>query len=171
MIWRRMLIRSDLTLFGLHRAIQIAFGWEDYHLHAFKVHGRHFGTQWTGQRHYLVEDGKVLRELTLADLSLRLRQRRVYEYDFGDFWEHEIRVETREAPSADKLYPVCIDGARAGPPEDIGGPDGYERLLERLEGVHIEQEEGIYGLLDEDDPDDEEQVDGEEWTPADRAGF
>lgn len=40
MIWRRLLVRSDLTLFGLHRVIQIAFGWEDYHLHAFKVHGR-----------------------------------------------------------------------------------------------------------------------------------
>ena len=171
MIWRRLLIRSDLTLFGLHRAIQIVFGWEDYHLHAFKVHGRQFGTQWTGQRHHLVEDGKVLRELTLADLSLRLRQRMMYEYDFGDFWEHEIRVETREQPSADKPWPVCIDGARAGPPEDIGGPDGYERLLERLEDVRIEQEDGLYGLLDEDELDDEGQGDGKDWTPADRAGF
>src|SRR3546814_4470632 len=102
MIWRRLLVRSDLTLFGLHRVIQIAFGWEDYHLHAFKVHGRRFGTQRTGERHHLVEDGKILRELTLADLSLRVRQRMMYEYDFGDFWEHEIRVEAREQPSADK---------------------------------------------------------------------
>src|SRR3546814_15797052 len=81
MIWRRLLVRSDLTLFGLHRVIQIAFGWEDYHLHAFKVHGRRFGTQRTGERHHLVEDGKILRELTLADLSLRVRQRMMYEYD------------------------------------------------------------------------------------------
>ena len=48
MIWRRLVVPSDLTLHGLHRAIQIAFGWEDYHLHAFKVHGRYYGTEWTG---------------------------------------------------------------------------------------------------------------------------
>lgn len=114
------------------------------------MHGRRFGTQWTGQRHHLVESGKVLRELTLADLSLRLRQRIVYEYDFGDFCEHEIRVETRETPPADKFYPICIDGARAGPPENIGGTGGYERLLERLEDVRVEQENGIYELLGEE---------------------
>ena len=51
MIWRRLPVRSDHTLFGLQRTIQIAFGWEDYHLHAFKVHGRRFGTQWTGERY------------------------------------------------------------------------------------------------------------------------
>lgn len=171
MIWRRLLVRSDLTLFGLHRTIQIAFGWEDYHLHAFKVHGRRFGTQWTGERHYLIGDGEGLRELTLADLSLRLRQRILYEYDFGDFWEHEVRVEAREKPSADKSHPICVDGARAGPPEDIGGPGGHDRLLERLEDVRLEQEDGAYSFLDEDDPDDEEASDGDEWTPADRNGF
>lgn len=64
----------------------------------------------------------------------------MYEYDFGDFWEHEIRVEAREQPSADKPWPVCTDGARAGPPEDIGGPGGYERLLERLDELRFDQE-------------------------------
>lgn len=171
MIWRRLLVRSDLTLFGLHRVIQIAFGWEDYHLDAFRVHGRRFGTQWTGKRHHLVEDGKILRELTLADLSLRVRQRMMYEYDFGDFWEHEVRVEAREQPSADKPWPVCTDGARAGPPEDIGGPGGYERLLERLDDVRFDQGNGLDDFLDENDTSDGEEDDGEEWTPADRAGF
>lgn len=52
MIWRRLVVPSDLTLHGLHRASQIAVGWEDYHLHAFKMHGRRYGTEWTGQRHY-----------------------------------------------------------------------------------------------------------------------
>ena len=65
-------------------AIQIALGWEDYHLHAFKAHGRCYSTEWTGQRHH-VEDGDDLREVTLADLSLRLRQKILYEHDFGDF--------------------------------------------------------------------------------------
>src|SRR3546814_5557220 len=92
MILLRLLVRSDLTLFGLHRVIQIAFGWEDYHLHAFKVHGRRFGTQRTGERHHLVEDGKILRELTLADLSLRVRQRMMYEYDRSE--EHTSELQS-----------------------------------------------------------------------------
>ena len=66
MIWRRLLVPADLTLYGLHRVIQIAFGWEDYHLHAFKLHGRRYGTMWTGERHHHA-DG---REVALADLGV-----------------------------------------------------------------------------------------------------
>jgi len=96
MIWWRLLVRSDLTLFGLHRVIQIAFGSDDYHLHAFKVHGRRFGTQWTGDQHHLVEDGKVSRELTFADLSLRLRQRMMYEYDLGASQNLVVNVRSHD---------------------------------------------------------------------------
>src|SRR3546814_12194690 len=95
----------------------------------------------------------------------------MYEYDFGDFWEHEIRVEAREQPSADKPWPVCTDGARAGPPEDIGGPGGYERLLERLDELRFDQGNGLDDFLDENDASDGEEDDGDEWTQADRAGF
>jgi hypothetical protein len=83
---------------------------------------------WTGERHR----DKTGREITLADLRLRVRQRILYEYDFGDLWEHEIRVEARLDGESGKAYPICIDGARAGPPEDIGGPGGYHALLDRL---------------------------------------
>src|SRR3546814_16075347 len=86
----------------------------------------------------------------------------MYEYDFGDFWEHEIRVEAREQPSADKPWPVCTDGARAGPPEDIGGPGGYERLLERLDELRFDQGNGLDDFLDENDTSDGEEDDGED---------
>lgn len=128
MIWRRLLAPEEMTLYALHRAIQIAFGWKDYHLHAFKLHGRHYGTTWTGERHR----DAAGREVTLAELQLRMRQRIHYEYDFGDMWEHEIRVEAKLKREAGKAYPICIAGARAGPPEDIGGPRGYDVLLDRL---------------------------------------
>jgi Plasmid pRiA4b ORF-3-like protein len=80
---------EEMTLHALHRTIQIAFGREDCHLHAFKLHGRHYGTMRAGERHR----DAAGREVTLADLQLRVRQRIHYEYDFGDLWEHEIRVE------------------------------------------------------------------------------
>jgi hypothetical protein len=84
MIWRRLLVPEILTLYALPRTIQIAFSWEDYHLQAFKLHGRRYGTTWTGERHRDAAD----REVTLADLQLRVHQRIRYEYDFGDLWEH-----------------------------------------------------------------------------------
>ncbi len=117
-IWRRVLVPADLTLYELHRVIQIAFGWEDYHLHAFKLHGRHYGTMWTDDRHR----DAAGHEITPADLQLRVRQRILYEYDLCDLWEHEIRVEAKLKREDGKVYPVCIAGARAGPPEDSGGP-------------------------------------------------
>lgn len=157
---------SDPTLYGLHRSVQIAFGWEDYHLHAFKVHGRRYGTQWTGQRHYI--DGGARRELALADLSLRQRQKFLYEYDFGDFWEHEIRIEGREGADHEKPYPLCTGGGRARPPEDIGGPEGYDRLLERLEDVRLERLYGTYHSIDLDDGEGSEE---DEWALAARNGF
>ncbi len=116
------------------------FGWEDYHLHAFKLHGRHDGTTWTGERH---------RDAVLADLQLRVRQRIRYEYDFGDLWEHEIRVEAKLEREGGKVYPVCIGGARAGPPEDIGGPPGYMALVDRIRFGDIDQL--LHGDEDTDD--------------------
>jgi hypothetical protein len=173
MVWRRLVVPSDLTLYGLHRAIQIAVGWEDYHLHAFKVHGRYYGTEWTGQRHH-VEDGDELREVTLADLSLRLRQKILYEYDFGDFWEHEVRVEARELADPKKPFPVCVGGARAGPPEDVGGPDGYDRLLERLHDLRLRLLFDALAPAGEDDGGKEDEFEDDEedaWALACSYGF
>jgi hypothetical protein len=151
MIWRRLLIPADLTLYGLHCAIQIVFGWEDDHLHAFHLHGRRYGTMWSGERHRDIHG----REITLADLRLRQRQRILYEYDFGDLWEHEIRVEAKLQDAPRGPYPVCIGGARDGPPEDIGGPSGYHALLDRLrcgntDGLIAEDDDS--GDDDDDDP-------------------
>ena len=92
------------------------------------------------------------REVTLADLQLRLRQRIHYEYDFGDLWEHEIRVEATLKRVSGKVYPTCTAGARAGPPEDIGGPGGYNALVDRFRFGDIDR------LLRGDD---EEDVDEE----------
>lgn len=173
MIWRRVVVSSDLTLYGLHRVFQIVFGWEDYHLHAFRARGRCHSTEWTGQRHYRLDDDDDLYELRLSDLSLRLRGKFAYEYDFGDFWEHEGRLEAREEPSPAKPYPVCVGGARAGPPEDVGGPGGYERLLQRQSDWRYDIGMGPDRLYEDGIPDDleEEWTEDERWMVASRNGF
>lgn len=152
-IWRRVLVPADLTLYGLHRVIQIAFGWEDYHLHAFKLHGRHYATMWTGERHR----DAAGHEIILSDLQLRMRQRILYEYDFGDLWEHEIRVEARLKREDGKVYPVCIAGARAGPPEDSGGPAGYLMLVDRFRLGDIGR---LFSGDDEDEYEDDDPLYG-----------
>ena len=116
MIWRRLLVSDDTTLVDLHEIIQISMGWEGYHLWTFSINGKGYGHAY---------GAGLTREdydTTLSDLDLRLRHRFLYTYDFGDFWQHEVRLETIMAPEPAKSYPTCIGGRQACPPEACGGP-------------------------------------------------
>jgi hypothetical protein len=75
----------------------------------------------------------------LKDLGLRINERFVYEYDFTDAWQHQIRVETILALKPHQRYPVCIDGRRACPPEDCGGPWRFLALRQHYSSFHIMQ--------------------------------
>lgn len=112
-------------------------------------------------------------ELRLRDLPLRLRGKFVYAYDFGDCWAHEVRLEAREEPNPSRPYPVCLGGARAGPPEDVGGPDGYERLLQRQAEWQYDVNMGPDRPYEDGIPDDleGEWTDDARWTIAARNGF
>ena len=153
MVWRRVLVRADLALYGLHRVIQIAFGWEDFHLHQFKIHGHLFTTQWTGDRHWKAPG----QELRLVDLGLRVRQKFAYDYDFGDFLEHEVRVEARTALAARIQYPSCLAGKRAGPPEDCGGPEAYPDLIDQFHSWQLKRVNSLVRVVNSalDEADDE----------------
>src|SRR3990167_10189611 len=72
------------------------------------------------------------RKVRLSDIAPTKASKLLYEYDFGDDWFHEIRVEKILNPEPGVRYPVCLDGGRAAPPDDCGGPWGYEELLEKL---------------------------------------
>jgi hypothetical protein len=91
LIWRRLLVRSDSIIADLHYTLQIAMGWEEYHLHQFVIRGKRYGVAQPGGM-WFPDDPTQVR---LADLRLRLRERFLYEYDFGDLWQHEIRVEQK----------------------------------------------------------------------------
>jgi Plasmid pRiA4b ORF-3-like protein len=123
MIWRRLLLRSDQTLADLHDALQISFGWSDFHLHHFRIHGQDFGVYRRGGPLF----HKNARQMLLADFSFRLGERFLYEYDFGDRWEHQIRLERTLPVVPEQIYPVCIGGKRSGPPEDCGGVAAFQQ--------------------------------------------
>jgi hypothetical protein len=120
-IWRRLLVRTNSTLADLHYALQIAFAWTDYHLHRFRVHGKEFGIRRMGGPFYS-EDA---REVRLNDFQFRVNERFLYEYDLSDSWEHEVRIEQLVPADPTRVYPICIGGSRAAPPEDCGGPVAF----------------------------------------------
>jgi hypothetical protein len=124
-----LLVPGGFTLDRVSRAIQLAFGWQGYHLHSFEVGGRQYGEpDPLGEGELDLDDELDTRLDKVAELGDRF----TYVYDFGDWWEHEIVVEEIGPAEFDQRYPTCVDGERAGPPEDIGGPEGYERALELL---------------------------------------
>jgi hypothetical protein len=119
-IWRRVRVRGDLTLDRLHHVIQAAMGWTNSHLHQFLI-----GQEGYSDPGFEVEDTKDERRLRLSDISRANGARFTYEYDFGDGWEHTIVIDDIQPAGKSADVPVCLDGARACPPEDCGGPFGY----------------------------------------------
>jgi hypothetical protein len=147
-IWRRIQVR-DCTLDRLHEYVQTTMGWTNSHLHRFEVDGQLYGDP------QLMEES--LHELNCRDSTITLLsdivpkdKRRIrfrYEYDFGDLWGHEILFEGCPKPEKDQKYPVCLEGKRACPPEDVGGVSGYAEFLKTIE-----------------DRDHEDRVDMLEWA-------
>ncbi len=143
-IWRRIQTR-DCTLDKLHERIQTAMGWTNSHLHQFEINGVVYGDP------ELLYEGWEDEEPPVDSLETRISQvvpkdgkpfRFDYEYDFGDGWEHEILFEGCLCAEKGVRYPLCVEGERACPPEDVGGPPGYEEYLESLSNPdHEEWEE------------------------------
>jgi Plasmid pRiA4b ORF-3-like protein len=120
MLWRRFLVRSDSTLADLHVVLQIGFDWTDFHLHRFRIRKKDYAVPRLGG--LSCHDA---REITLAELHFRINERFVYDYDFCDLWQHQVRIEKRLEIEAGRSYPVCVGGQWAGPPEDCGGPQAF----------------------------------------------
>jgi len=127
LIWRRLLIRSDMSLATLHATLQIVFAWSDVHLHYFRIHGREYGSTRRGGPCFDIDP----RHVPLADLHLHRGERFTYVYNFIDHWESEIRLEAVLPGDPHHHYPSCIGGKRAAPPEDCGGPRSYMQLVDQ----------------------------------------
>jgi hypothetical protein len=137
-IWREISVSDDFSLFQLHRVIQLVFGWLDYHLFHFEIGSRRF------ERVHPEAVGEDAGAAHLRDFKLKRGKSFVYIYDMGDYWEHDLLV-TEIAPIPPNDMPSwiasLIGGARAAPPEDVGGPPGYEAALAALRrGANADKE-------------------------------
>lgn len=124
-IWRELEVPTSLTLQRLHDVLQIALGWGDYHMWQFEIAGTRYGRP--------IEDDPELvnaKKVLLRDVLVGRTTKITYVYDFGDYWEHEIKVSRVRAAEPDLPYPRLVSGEMAGPPEDCGGLPGYYALLE-----------------------------------------
>jgi hypothetical protein len=152
LVWRRVLIADTATFKDLHRAIQRFFGWENYHLHDFLVQDPAIPAKkiWIQGLTNTSDDEEAALDYDFEETGVSLRNFLAiggntlvrYNYDFGDSWSCRIRLERSIEPDLRLKYPVCIDGKRAGPPEDSGGPSGYmDKLAIVKKKRHPEHEE------------------------------
>lgn len=137
-IWRRLLVPQDVALPRFHAIIQVCMGWTDSHLHQFKV-----GEVRFGQPDDEYEPGPInYRRVSLNQLLPSRGSTCIYEYDFGDGWEHLIELEDElPAQQITIRLPRCIGGERSCPPEDCGGPHGYAEFLAAIRDPRHEEHE------------------------------
>jgi len=152
-IWRRILVPSDILLFDFHKIIQTTMGWTNSHLHQF-IKDRTFYTRKMADDDFWGEMNNIdYSKIIISDLLKKEKDKIIYEYDFGDGWEHDIVLEKIETNVKDKYIPTCLTGKNNCPPEDCGGIWGYSDMLEILKHPdHEEYEESIEWIGEEFDP-------------------
>lgn len=150
-IWRRIQV-PDCKLNTLHYHIQAVMGWTNSHLHHFIIVRDRYGIpKWLDDEFLgskVIDSTKIL----LSDLFANAGKKFAFEYtyDMGDNWEHEILFEGIVKPDSNTKYPLCIEGERAGPPENCGGTPGYEHLLEVLGDPSLEEYQDALHWVGED---------------------
>jgi hypothetical protein len=128
LIWRRVHVPVDIPLPRLHDVLQVVMGWTDSHLHSFRIADRGY----TNSDDFADMDMLAERSHNIGALIGETIRQFEYEYDFGDGWEHRIAVEAIGKAAGDPPHPLCVAGERACPPEDVGGPPGYEEFRKAI---------------------------------------
>ena len=123
-IWRRVIV-PGLTLEQLHQVIQIVMGWEDCHLHGFEV--RRICVPTLEDRAEIDE-----RSITIGQLYAAKVKKFRYTYDYGDDWRHTIHIESRLPATGERVTPHCVAGRGESPIEDLGGVDGWQKLIDAM---------------------------------------
>lgn len=137
--WREIVVPQDFTFADLHDVIQASFLWWDYHLYDFHLTNNRkklmLADPSSGGVDSMFDTGRAFEDATLTyldDIFPRTRTA-IYSYGYGDGWEHKVKlVETIKSYPGE--MPACTAGAGDAPPEDVGGPGGFDRLLVTLAG-------------------------------------
>jgi len=144
-IWRRIQAK-DCALDKLHEHIQTAMGWTNSHLHRFQIGEERYADPLLMEEDMEEMSYKDSTTTMLSDFITKTskRLRFLYEYDFGDGWDHEVLFEGCPKAETGQQYPLCLEGARACPPEDCGGVGGYAAFLEAIRDKNHEEREEMF---------------------------
>jgi len=133
LIWRNVIVPSDIALDELHSVIQGAMAWQDYHLHEFNIMNQTYGIPESDE--FGSEEASLDERNVLLKPLVNNGDEFIYIYDFGDNWRHKIVVENIQNDKSDPYNPViplCVGGERATPPEDCGGIYNYPNFVTSL---------------------------------------
>lgn len=152
-VWRRVQVPEDISLDRLAAVLITVMGWHGGHLHQFIAGDKYYGIPDDEfPTEYEIHDE---RKTLLNDILIQGVKMFILEYDFGDGWEHMVKVEKALEQESGAVYPRCVDGARQCPPEDCGGPHGYEEFLEAIRDPnHVEHESMLAWIGGEFDPEE-----------------
>ena len=144
-IWRRIQVQ-DCTLDKLHEHIQTSIGWTNSHPHCFKIGEQFYGDPMLLREGFAEMKYKNSTRTKISKVIPKTGERFAlhYEYDFGDSWEHEVLFEGCPKAEAGRQYPICLEGERACPPEDVGGMGGYADFLEAIRDKNHEEREAMF---------------------------
>jgi hypothetical protein len=149
-VWRRLLVPAAVTLAHLHDVLQAAMGWEDCHMHEFRMGRRYFGRPNPEDRLMGMPPVENERTVQLSNLLGKVGAKAIYTYDLGDTWEHGVVLEKRLSADPNTAYPVCTGGQLACPPEDCGGVGGFYDLLDAISNPNHDQHEALRNWVDDD---------------------
>jgi hypothetical protein len=121
-------VSGEATLDALHRVLQVAMGWDNYHFHCFRIGGVRYGL--ADDEDFDLDEVDE-RTVTVAEAFSEM-PKGFCDYDFGDSWHHERLVEKWDPITILLPSAVCTGGRRACPPEDCGGISCYVDLIDAL---------------------------------------
>ena len=124
-VWRRILVPDRITMADLAEIVLIAMGWGSVHPHLFEV-----GDEIYGAADDEAEDDEIDESGVIVSDALGRHDRFFFEYDFGGAWDHDVVIEERSPSMVEFAH--CLGGQNACPPEDVGGPGGYDDFLEAI---------------------------------------
>lgn len=138
-VWRRILVPGSVRLDRLADMLIAAMGWSNSHLHCFEIGDTRYGMQFDDYPEGEQDEASVTVLQVLRDTTFFS-----FEYDFGDGWTHLVNVEARLTSPVGLKAAVCLEGENACPPDDCGGPWGYEHVLEALaDPLHDEHDDYV----------------------------
>ena len=135
-VLRRVEVPLSIRLDRLHLAIQAAMGWTNSHLYEIRARDVGWGIVDPDWGDGPLDARKAKLADVLEDVGVKTLR---YLYDFGDGWEHTIKIERLDDPKPGALYPRLTEAKGRCPPEDVGGPWGYAEFLEALEDPEHER--------------------------------